>query len=249
MPANGKPKQLVILAGILLGLSTLGVYLPALGLDFINYDDPQYVIENPAVRTGLSGQSLGWAFSRFHSGNWHPLTWLSHMLDCQMYGLNPAGHHFTNVLFHTANTLVLFLLLRSLTRAIWRCALVAALFAIHPLHVESVAWVSERKDVLSTFFGFLAIWAYGGYVRKVEGQPSKSQNVSRSVLYSLTLLFFVLSLMSKPMLVTLPFVLLLLDFWPLRRLPSQMDGGAPSAYHKIRALLLEKLPFLALAAG
>src|SRR5438128_1317992 len=143
MPANGKPKQFVILAGILLGLSTLGVYLPALGLDFINYDDPQYVTENPAIRAGLSGQSLGWAFSGFHSGNWHPLTWLSHMLDCQMFGMEAGWHHLMNVAVHAATAIVLFLVLRRMTGLTWRSAFVAAIFAIHPLRVESVAWVAE----------------------------------------------------------------------------------------------------------
>ena len=154
-----KSKWLICLA---LGLITLALYLPALSHDFLGYDDQQYVTENTQVQAGLTGHGVVWAFGR-HAGNWHPLAWLSHMLDCQLYGLKPAGHHLTNVLLHFANTLLLFLLLNRMTGALWRSALVAALFAWHPLHVESVAWVAERKDVLSAFFWMLTLWAYARY--------------------------------------------------------------------------------------
>ena len=232
------------------------------------------------VQRGFCLDGWRWAFSTGHASNWHPLTWLSHMLDCQLYGLNPAAHHATNLLFHTLNSLLLFGLLEQMTAAYWRSAFVAALFALHPIHVESVAWVSERKDVLSTFFGLLAIWAYAAYAAKskvqslnskVTGGPATQHatrnphHVSRltfhvSRLYLLALLLFACSLMSKPMLVTLPFVLLLLDYWPLGRLsfPSQHAGTqhATCSTHHVTLqhsrspslrLLLEKLPFLALS--
>ncbi len=142
---------------ILLAVVTLALFAPVAGHEFINLDDPDYVTENPQVKAGLTGAGIVWAFTKSHSSNWHPLTWISHMLDCQLYGLKPAGHHVTNLLFHLANTLLLFGLLRRMTGAVWRSAFVAALFAWHPMHVESVAWVAERKDVLSAFFWLLAM--------------------------------------------------------------------------------------------
>lgn len=257
-----------------LALAVLAIYLPVTGFDFICYDDPDYVTANPPVLAGVTLEGVRWAFARAHAANWHPLTWLSHMLDCQLYGMQAGGHHLTNVVFHIANTVLLFLFLRSLTAATWRSALVAALFGLHPLHVESVAWVSERKDVLSTFFGLLSLWCYARYVMaksRVEGRgprggvPSSLDSglgapsglarmfdARRSTLdYFLALIFFALGLMSKPMLVTLPFVFLLLDYWPLRRLalPSLRDSGELIGLPSIRAtlqLLLEKLPFFAL---
>ncbi len=161
---------------ICLGLvaATLAVYWPVARFAFINFDDPDYVSENPQVLSGLTWQGVSWAFQTGHSANWHPLTWLSHMLDVQLFGLQPGLHHLVNLLFHTANTLLLFLLLQGLTRAPWRSAFVAALFAVHPLHVESVAWVAERKDVLSTFFGLLAIWAYARWVGESKVQKCRS---------------------------------------------------------------------------
>jgi Flp pilus assembly protein TadD len=185
---------------------------------------------------------VAWAFTTARTGNWHPVTWISHMLDCQLYGLKPAAHHLTNLLFHAANVLLLFALLRLGTGAVWRSALVAALFAWHPMHVESVAWVAERKDVLSTFFGLLTLGAYGLYVRQARAERRK-----RELLYALALLLYALSLMSKPMLVTLPFVLLLLDYWPLGRREEgrgERGGGGGMGWPK---LLLEKVPFFALA--
>ena len=262
MSENQQRKQ-VAMAALLLALSTLFVYLPVQTLDFTNFDDPDYVTENPPVRGGVSKAGLLWAFTHFHSGNWHPVTWISHMLDCQFYGLNPTGHHVTNALFHLANVIILFLVLKSLTGAIWRSGFVAGLFALHPLHVESVAWISERKDGLSAFFGLLTIWAYARYVQSLRGavtnpeirlRGSESTNIAQrrftfhvSRFYFLGLLFFALSLMSKPMLVTLPVLFFLLDFWPLRRLRNINSGKGTS--RPWLALVLEKIPFIALSAA
>ncbi len=234
-------KSLLCLA---LSLTTLALYLPALRYDFLGFDDQEYVTENPHVRAGLTSQGLIWAFG-YHASNWHPLTWLSHMLDCQLYGLHPAGHHLTNMVLHTGCTVLLFLLLSRMTGSLWRSAFVATLFGWHPLHVESVAWVAERKDVLSAFFFMLTLTAYATYVSRVgnwEVQSPKPKVKSPKLWYCLTLLFFALGLMSKPMLVTLPFVLLLLDYWPLSRFQSAIS------YRWLSHLLLEKLPFFALAA-
>ena len=202
----------VFLISLCLIIVIIVPYWQVISFDFVGYDDQEYVTENSKVQKGLTVEGLKWAFTTFHSANWHPITWLSHMLDCELYGLNPTGHHWTNVEFHIANTLLLFFILQYMTRSIWRSALVAALFALHPLHVESVAWVAERKDVLSTFFLLLTILAYLRYIEK--------QVLIR---YFMILLFFILGLMSKPMLVTLPFVLLLLDFWPLKRFQFKND--------------------------
>ncbi len=216
------------------------VYASVWHHDFVNYDDSVYVSKNADVSGGLTWHGVSWAFTAGVGANWHPLTWLSHMLDVQLYGLNPGPHHLTNLLFHIANTLLLFGLLHRMTGALGRSAFVAGLFAVHPLHVESVAWVAERKDVLSTLFWMLTLWAYVAYVRR-----------PRLRRYLAVLLFFALGLMAKPMLVTLPFVLLLLDFWPLGRLslrPNPAGHGAPfrdgwaTAVH----LVWEKLPLLAL---
>ena len=227
------------LVSALLVLAVLAVYLPVIGLNFLTFDDDCYVTRNLQVAGGLTWAGLRWAFTHAHCANWHPLTWLSHMLDCQLYGLNPAGHHLTNLLFHATNAVLLFLWLRSLTAAFWRSAFVAALFALHPLHVESVAWVAERKDVLCSFFGLLSLWAYTRYAKqsRVQSRESKvgglksagrgqrsqagrskpeSQRPS-TLFYVLSLLLFALGLMSKPMLVTWPCVMLLLDYWPLGR--------------------------------
>jgi len=215
-----------------LALVTLAVYLPVLYHGFVEYDDQQYVTDNPQVQAGLTWHGLIWAFG-FHAGNWHPLAWLSHMLDCQLYGAQAGGHHLTSLLLHVAGTLLLFSVMNRMTGALWRSAAVAALFAWHPLHVESVAWVAERKDVLCAFFWMLTLWLYVRYADKTSAGR-----------YLLTLGSFALCLMAKPMAVTLPFVLLLLDYWPLARVPVAVQHGAI-----IRRLLLEKIPFLALVVG
>jgi tetratricopeptide (TPR) repeat protein len=214
---------------ICLGLAamTFAVFGQTLTHEFVNVDDNDYVYHNPLVARGLTLRGLLWAFTRSRSGNWHPLTWLSHMLDCQLYGLHPGGHHLTNVLLHTATVILLFLVLRQMTGALWRSAFVAAVFAIHPLRVESVAWVAERKDVLSGLFFMLTIGAYLSYTRR-PWSP---------VRYGLVMLLFALGLICKQMLVTLPLVLLLLDYWPLQRVESA------------RRLVTEKSPLLALSAA
>jgi tetratricopeptide (TPR) repeat protein len=224
-----------LLAALLAG-AVLAVYAPALDCGFVNYDDPDYVTQNWHVRHGLTWHSIRWAWRAVDASNWHPLTWMSHILDCQFYGLRPWGHHLTSLLLHLASTLLLFLLLKRMTGALWRSALVAALFALHPLRVESVVWVSERKDVLSAFFWMLALWAWLRYTEKFKVPSSKFQ-----VFYALALLFFTLGLMAKPMVVTLPFVLLLLDYWPLGRL----EFGPRFS----RRLIMEKIPFFVLAAA
>src|SRR6202167_1037861 len=221
--------------------ANLIVYASAWHHGFVNYDDDDYVTTNPVVLRGLTWHGVAWAFTTGYAVNWHPLTWLSHMLDVQLYGLDPGLHHLTNLLFHIVNTLLLFGLLHRMTRALGRSAFVAGLFAVHPLHVESVAWVAERKDVLSTLFWMLTLWAYQEYARR----PGLRR-------YWAVLLFFALGLMAKPMLVTLPFVLLLLDFWPLGRVgigPNSAGGWALSrdGWATMRRLVFEKLPLLALA--
>ncbi len=257
---------------VLLSAITLAAFWPVVHCDFTNYDDPYYVTANPHVLSGLRVENVVWAFSTGYYGNWFPLTWLSHMVDMELFGLNAGGHHLTSLLFHVANTVLLFWLLQRMTGTTWPSAAVAALFGLHPLRVESVAWIAERKDVLSTFFFMLTVWAYARYaecgVRSAEcgmrePDPGTTHHASRfthhvSRYYLLSLLFFALGLMSKAMIVTLPCVLLLLDFWPLRRfrlstlnpqpstLPQPSPGTpGPSA---LPGLLFEKVPFLALAA-
>ena len=218
-----------IYAVLILLLITFAVYWQVAGHDFVYFDDNAYITENPNVLQGFSLESIIWAFTSVHSSNWHPLTWLSHMLDIELFGLNPGWHHLVNVLFHVLNTLLLFYVLKRMTGAFWRSLFVAALFALHPLHVESVAWIAERKDVLSTFFWMLVMWFYVIYTEK----PGLGR-------YSLVLLFFILGLLSKPMLVTLPFVLLLLDYWPLSRFEIW-----PKLKISFR-IIWEKVPFFAL---
>ena len=234
--------------GLFLTVATLLVFWQVGNHAFIHVDDSEYVTDNVHVNTGLSWDNITWAFTSTHAANWHPLTWLSHMLDCELFGLNPKGHHLTSVLFHIVNSLLLFLILRWMTGAPWRSGLVAALFALHPLHVESVAWVAERKDVLSTFFLFLTLLSYLWYVER----PGFYR-------YLVIILFFTLGLMAKPMLVTLPFVLLLLDYWPLERIRLGQSGMSHAGQHrsatstkkpKAQAFspLLEKTPLFVLAA-
>jgi hypothetical protein len=227
------------LACLVLALATLAAYGPVGSAGFINLDDPQYVFDNPHVATGLRWENVAWAFTSPHVANWHPLTGLSHMLDCQLFGLDAGAHHWVNLVLHIANALLLFLVLRAMTGRFWPSGFVAALFALHPLHVESVAWISERKDVLSTLFWLLTTAAYVRYVRQ-RGVGA----------YGLALALFALGLMAKPMLVTLPFVLLLLDYWPLRRLGAASMSEAGQAVPQretARRLLSEKVPFFALS--
>src|SRR5947207_11995995 len=223
---------------------TWGVFWRAGLNDFVNYDDPDYVTGNPIVQQGLTWQGIKWAFLNLHgqATYWHPVTWLSHMLDCQVFGLNPAGHHLMNLLFHSANVLLLFVLLQQLTGAFWRSAFVAAIFAIHPLQVDTVAWVTERKNLLSGLFWMLTLLAYLRYVRKPGVGP-----------YALLLLLFIIGLMCKPVLVALPGAMLLLDIWPLRRwgwardnLPGKGVELAPQqrAPVKLTFLILEKVPLI-----
>ena len=231
-----KKKQLIAIYLFLTAASLLA-YWQVIQCDFINFDDPAYVTENIHIRHGITMAAIRWAFTTGYAANWHPLTWMSHMLDVQLFGLNPRWHHLTNLLFHIGNTLLLFFVFHRMTKAPWQSAFVAALFALHPFHVESVAWVAERKDVLSAFFWMLTMAAYIYYVER----PSLLR-------YSAVLVFFIFGLMAKPMLVTLPFVLLLLDYWPLRRLQGAGSGqGIPQSF-AFRPLLLEKLPLFALAA-
>ena len=221
--------------GLALLVLILLVYAPVRHYGFVDLDDPQYVSENPFVANGLTWSGVRWAFTSIHASYWLPLIWLSHMLDVQLYGLNAGGHHVTNVLLHAANTVLLFAILRRTTGALGRSAFVAALFAVHPLHVESVVWVTERKDVLSTLFLLLTIAMYVEYTRR----PSRTR-------YLVALVFFVLGLMSKAMLVTLPFMLLLLDVWPLGRLTIAERRLSPPERATAVRLIREKIPFLVL---
>lgn len=232
-----------------LTLLTLAVYSQVYRHGFIDFDDTVYVLQNRHVNQGLTWSGIVWAFTTGYATNWHPLTWLSHMLDCRLFGLAAGPQHLVSVLFHIVGTLLLFLVLRDLTGALWKSASVAALFALHPLHVESVAWIAERKDVLSTMFWMLTLWTYLRYVRK----PG-------ALRYSACLLCFALGLMAKPMLVTLPFVLLLIDFWPLGRFSApagaktgkkkQAPEPVPNRWlHPVLALIREKAPFFILAAA
>lgn len=224
----------------LLAVVTLITFWPVAHHEFINYDDPDYVVENDWVTNGLSWEGVEWAFTTGHASNWHPITWLSHMLDVQWFGMDASKHHLTNLLFHTANTVLLLLLLWQMTGAVWRSTFVAALFALHPLHVESVAWVAERKDLLSAFFGLLCLMTYARFAQ-CTAQTSKCKNLW----YVVSLLMLALGLMSKPMLVTWPFVMLLLDFWPLRRIEqSNLTMLLPT----LKRLAVEKIPFLVLVA-
>jgi tetratricopeptide (TPR) repeat protein len=240
--AQRSDRRVILLLAILLVAGTMLLYTPALRNGFVNFDDPDYVTHNQRVLQGLSWTNLKWAFGTDNpAANWHPLTWLSHMLDVQMFGTNPAGHHLTNIVLQAVDVLLLFLLLTRATGYPLRSAAVAALFALHPLNVESVAWVTERKTVLGMLFFLLTIWAYGWYVRK--------PGVAR---YLCVFLLFAAALMSKLMVVSLPFALLLLDYWPLRRFPQTRtpDAGQRGRFFSaFPELFLEKIPLLLLAAA
>ena len=243
-PVMVRPRFPVWLMAALLALVTIALYWPATGHDFVNLDDDVYVYQNARVQNGLTWENIHWASTTLYFGLWHPLTWVSHMLDCQWFGLRPGWHHLTSVLMHAANTVLLFVVLRRMTGALWRSALVAALFAAHPLHVESVAWVAERKDVLSTFFVMLALWSYHRYTQRRREEPISFFPLPSSIYYLLSVLFFVGGLMSKPMVVTLPLVLLLLDYWPLKRFELASFVSRPSLPAR---LVMEKLPFVLVA--
>ena len=237
LPTFGRPDLLILLG---LAVVTFALYAQVIGHQFITLDDPTYIQENPMVNRGVTLAGLAWAFTTFHAANWHPLTWISHMIDCQLFGMN-AGHQLlVNALIHVANTLLVFWFLLRTTHARWPSALVAALFALHPLHVESVAWASERKDTLSTFFGLLSLIAYSRY--------AEAPAISRYIWVAVTL---ALGLLAKPMLVTWPLVMLLLDYWPLGRVNGQparrsLGGGG---WPVVRGLVVEKIPLFALAAA
>ncbi|MEI8290154.1 MAG: hypothetical protein WCH99_11835 [Verrucomicrobiota bacterium] len=243
--------KLFALICLALALGTAALFWPITSHPFILFDDEEYITVNRHVITGLSWDNFRWAFTNVEAANWHPLTWFSHQLDCALFGLDSGAHHFVNLLFHGTNTLLVFVFLRGTTGAVWRSAWVAAFFAWHPLHVESVAWASERKDTLSTFFFLLTLIAYARYTQersKAEGIGSQPETpdeaTARWWFYALALLLFGCGLMSKPMVVTLPFVLLLLDFWPLGRI---LD--AECRVRNLKVLLLEKIPFFALSMG
>ncbi|HEU5396803.1 MAG TPA: tetratricopeptide repeat protein, partial [Verrucomicrobiae bacterium] len=225
----------LLIVALLLAAATVIVYWPAREGGFVGYDDPGYYSQNAHVLGGFTTANIRWAFTNFETANWHPVTWLSLMFDADLFGNTPAGPHLTNVLLHTANVVLLLILLFQLTRRRWPAAVVAALFAVHPLHVESVAWVAERKDVLSTFFGLLALIGYGRY--------ATATGKSRRGFYAAALALFACGLMAKPLVVTLPFVMLLLDYWPLGRL----------TIHDLRStgvrLIVEKIPFFLLSAA
>jgi protein O-mannosyl-transferase len=242
-PAHARRSQIAVATG--LAVLTLLVFARTLGNDFVNYDDPDYVTGNLFVQRGLDWPAIQWAFGSLHgtATYWHPITWLSHMLDFQLFGLRPIGHHATSLVLHTANVVLLFTFLFRLTGALWRSAFVAAVFAIHPLQVDTVAWITERKNVLSGLFWLLTLLAYLRYVRKGTWG-----------LYGLTLLLFAMGLMCKPVLVTLPFVMLLLDVWPLRRwswaashLPEEGKIACPTK--SVWTLVLEKIPFIVLSVA
>src|SRR6266850_609050 len=247
-PIQGsRPRGLMLWIPLGLIAVNLLVYAQVLNYDFLHFDDRDDVYANPNVSAGITWPGFWWALTARLQANWQPLTWLSHMLDAQLYGLNPGGHHATSLLLHVMNSVLLFWLLHRMTTDVSRSAFAAAIFAVHPLHVESVAWVAERKDVLSTLFGMLTIWAYLKYVR----EPRWSRYVP-------VLLFYVLGLMAKPMLVTLPFLLLLLDFWPLGRVTfgsgarhgsEEAGRGRGIDWQLVLQLIREKIPLFVLAAA
>jgi protein O-mannosyl-transferase len=234
---QGRTLHLLVCA--LLVASTLALFARTGSYEFLNYDDDDYVYENEFVREGLTLKGLQWAFTATVHDHWHPLTWVSHMLDCQLFGLDPGGHHLVNVLLHALCTLSLFLLLRNMTGRYWASLAVAILFAVHPMNVQSVAWISERKNLLSTLFAFLALHSYALYAQK-----------RRAAHYAAALILFLLGLLSKSMLVTLPFMMLILDFWPLGRIQAfsraPENAAPPSDWLR---LVLEKIPFFAASAA
>jgi tetratricopeptide (TPR) repeat protein len=242
LPEKGRrlfasPGQRTAVLCLILVVATLGLYNPVSGFPFLTFDDQRYVTENWHVQAGLRWETVQWAFTTYDAANWHPLTWLSHALDWQWFGKNPAGHHYVNVLLHAADVVLLFLMLQAATGCAWRSWMVAALFAWHPINAESVVWIAERKNVLSMLFFLLALWAYGGYVRK----PGLAR-------YAMVALLFACGLMAKPQVITFPFVLLLWDYWPLERFSGGRNETSKSAQPVLR-LLLEKVPLLLMSAA
>lgn len=246
--ANGlrSPGKRTLILCLLLAAGTLALYSRASHAGFLRYDDDRYVVENPYVRAGLHWSTVTWAFTTFEQANWHPLTWLSHALDCQLFGLNPAGHHSINLLLHAANVVLLFLLLQRMTGYTGRSLMVAALFAVHPMNVESVAWIAERKNVLCMFFFLLTLLVYAGYVRRLR--------VAR---YVVVAVLFAMALVSKPLAITLPFVLVLLDYWPLDRFSAgenrdpgrDIKASFAADRQSVGRLIIEKVPLFAMSAA
>jgi protein O-mannosyl-transferase len=241
--ADGKFRVPVWMLAALLAVATLAVYYPATRNGFVDFDDPLYVTQNQHVQAGLSWRNVAWAFRSIEAANWHPLTWISHMADRQFFGLNPTGHHAVSVLLHAINAVLLFLLLEKATGFRWRSLCVAGLFALHPLNVETVAWISERKSLLSLLFSLLAVASYGWYVRTSE--LARAQKWRR---YLAVMFFFALALLSKPMAVTLPLVLLIMDYWPLERLPVPFSTSDIQLVCKqLGTLLVEKIPLFVMS--
>lgn len=238
---NHSIQKLTIIAAALFAL-TFCAFFTSIGYNFISLDDPLYVTANPHVYTGLRWENIRWAFTTLAGGLWHPLTWLSHMLDCQLFGLRAYGHHLMSLLIHATSSVILFLTLHRMTSAIWRSCTVAALFALHPLHVETVVWVSDRKDVLCAFFWIMALSSYVTYTRPAGLETSKR----RIKKYCLTLCLFAGAMMSKSTAVTLPLLLLILDWWPLKRIPTSPPDERVRA---LRRLVLEKAPFILIGFG
>ena len=256
-PSSGSlasPHTQSFLLGLVLALATLALYYPVHRHPFLNYDDSLYVTENDQVQAGLTWLTVKWAFTTFDVGTWHPLAWLSHALDCQWFGLDPGGHHDTSLLLHTLNVVLLFWVLQAATGYRGRSAMVAALFALHPINVESVAWIAERKNVLSMFFFLLALGAYRWYEQWVPHPSHRRWEGGKVGRYLVVVVLFVLGLLSKPQVITFPFVLLLWDYWPLRRMSFAGDksaklfeGAIPT--RRFSRLVLEKLPLFALCAA
>ncbi len=264
-----KPRQTWLICALLV-LATAAAYWPVRHFQFLNYDDPWIFQENPFVSKGLTWPGIVWGATTCFYEYWHPLMWWSHMLDCQLFGMNAGPHHLVSLGFHLANTALVFLLFRQMTGMLWRSAMVAALFGLHPLHVESVAWLAERKDLLSTFFWLLSVWAYVAYFQRSDprnpapdgagdgGAKLPRENPPTTVTgdgrkyYWLSVFLFLLGLMSKPMVVTLPFVLMLLDYWPLNRISDfkfrSSDWAGKGRNDGLAGMIQEKWPFFGLTA-
>jgi Flp pilus assembly protein TadD len=234
-----KAKLLIFAGATVLLIAVTLTFIPAIHNGFVDFDDPLYILENPRVQSGFDWQGVKWAFTTGYAANWHPITWLSHLIDCQLFKLRPWGHHLTSVILHVVNTILLFVFLRKATGTFGRSFVVAALFGVHPLHVESVAWIAERKDVLSTTFWMLGMLSYGKWAAQV-----KSTGQGSSLHYALTIIIFAFGLMSKPMVITFPLALLLLDYWPLERFDTEHTGA-----RRFLRLVFEKWPLFLLSVA